>query len=166
MDLVLILPLGILFGCFLALSWLAGSDAPYIPTKEEDIPTILRLGKIKQGTVLYELGSGDGRVVLSAAQAGAISKGIEQSWLRIWFSRFKTKKLGLKNTNFFHGNIFDRQYLDADVVYVYLLPKAVEKLEKKFQEELKKGSLVITNTYHFKNWKPFKKEGGLWAYQR
>lgn len=161
MDLTLIISLGALLGCFLALSWFAGSDAPYVPTKLEAIRKILKLAGVKKNKKFYELGSGDGRVVLEAAKLGATSTGIEQSLLRVLYSRWKTHKLASHirsgNVKFYHGNIFSKNYSDADIVYIYLLLGGVKKLEAKLKKELKKGSIVVTQTYHFPNWKPFKK---------
>lgn len=163
MELLLII--FILLLCFLGLSWFAGSDAPFVPTKMEALKSVLKLVNLSPGKVFYELGSGDGRVVLEAGKMGAESYGIEQSWLRVWWSRYKAHKLKVACSHFFHGNIFQRQYFPADVVYIYMLPKAVDKLEGKLQQELKKGAIVITQTYHFKNWIPFKKEGRFWLYR-
>lgn len=157
MDPLLIITLIILTACALGLSWFAGSDAPFVVTKMELISKILKEAGVKKGKIFYELGSGDGRLVLEAAKLGAKSYGIEQSWMRVWFSRYKAKKMGLKNAFFFHGDIFQRNYFPADIIYVFLLPKGVEKLEEKLKKELKKGSLIITQTFHFKNTKPIKK---------
>lgn len=181
MDVILILTAGILLGCMIGLSWFAGSDAPFIPTRIEIIRKALKLAGVKKGKRFYELGSGDGRVVLEAAKMGAESFGIEQSWLRVWYSRYKALRFGLKNAHFFHGSLFDRQYFPADIVYIYLLPKGIEKLEEKLKKELEKGSIIITQTYHFKTIKPFKKlslesektkrwdikgSGNFWLYRR
>src|SRR3989344_6832881 len=160
MDNILMLILGLLSGCALALSWFAGTDAPYVPTKMDLINKVLLAAGIKKGKVFYELGSGDGRVVIEAAKLGAKANGIEQSWLRVWLSRYNSRLAGTnKGTHFCHGNIFDRNYYPADIVYIYMLKPAVEKLEGKLKKELNKGAIVITQTYHFKNWKPFKKMG-------
>lgn len=168
MDLALIISGGILIGCMLGLSWFAGSDAPYVPTKMDQIRRILKLAGVKRGKKFYELGSGDGRVVFEAAKLGAISYGIEQSWLRVLYSRYKAWSLALHlegvNVNFYHGDIFKRTYPDADIIYIYLLHKGVNKLEKKLKNELKKKAVVITQTYHFPSWKPFKKEGDFWLF--
>lgn len=172
MDQFFIITLGVFLGCLLALSWFAGSDAPYIPTKRENIGKVLKIAGVGKGKKFYELGSGDGRVVLKAAKFGAVSFGIEQSWLRVLYSRYKALKLASQasrttsgGVKFYHGNIFSRTYEDADVVYIYLLSQAIGNLEKKLKKELKKGSIVITQTYHFPNWKPFKKSGDFWLYQ-
>lgn len=156
MDFQLLIALITILICLLGLSWFAGSDAPYIPTDMKNIKAILVKSGLKKDKVFYELGSGDGRVVLEAAKLEATSIGIEQSWIRVFYSRYQSSILNLKNAYFYHGNIFDRQYFPADVVYIFLLPPAVKKLEKKLKKELKKGAVVITQTYHFDKWKPYK----------
>ena len=167
MDLTLIISFGILIGCVLGLSWFAGSEAPYVPTNAEIIKKVLKFAGVKKGKKFYELGSGDGRVVIEAAKLGADSYGIEQSWLRVLYSRYKSAShFRCGNVKFIHGNIFAKNYTDADIVYIYLLSKGVKKLEEKLKKELKKKAIVITQTYHFPNWKPFKKLAGFWFYQR
>lgn len=163
MDITLVISGGILLGCLIGLSWFAGTDAPYVPTKMDRIKDILRLAGIKRNKKFYELGSGDGRVVLTAAKMGAKATGIEQSWIRVLYSRHKGRSF--KNSNFLHGNIFAKNYSDADIVYIYLLHKGVAKLEQKLKKELKYGAIIITQTYHFPKWKPFKKSGNFWLYR-
>ena len=129
MDQTLIITGGLLLGCMLGLSWFAGSDAPYVATKSIRIKKALTEAGIKEGDIFYELGSGDGRVVTVAAQMGAEAFGIEQSWIRIFYSRYKAYKLKLKNTHFIHGNIFNQNLTKSNIVFIFLLPKGVEKLE-------------------------------------
>lgn len=165
MDLTLIITGGILIGCIIGLSWFAGTDAPYVPTKINRIREILKTAGAKKGQKFFELGSGDGRVVFESARLGADSTGIEQSLIRVLYSKWKANKLGLNNAHFFHGNIFTKTYSDADVIYIYLLPVGVKRLELKLNKELKKGAVVITQKYHFPTWKPFKKIGNFWLYR-
>lgn len=165
MNIPLSTPLGILLGCFIALSWFAGSDAPYVPSKMEKVKRALKLSGLRRGQNFYELGSGDGRVVYEAAIMGARAFGIEQSILRVIWSKIQARLQKLPNAKFIHGNIFQKDLSEADVVFIYLLHKGVAKLEGKLQKELKKESLVITQKYHFPNWKPVKKDGDLWLYK-
>ncbi len=161
----LYLSLAALVLSFLGLSWFAGSDAPYVPTKKDKIKKPLELAGVTKGKIFYELGSGDGRVVLTAAQMGATSFGVEQSWIRVWMSRYAAKKLHLQSATFFHGNIFSRRYYPANIVFIYMLQPCVNRLEKKLQTELAKGSIIITQTYHFKHLKPFRRFDNFYLYR-
>src|SRR3989344_7823748 len=146
MDLytTLVIVTGILIGCGFGLSWFAGSDAPYVPTKMEKAIKLLKILNLRKGQKFYELGSGDGRVVLEAARLGVDSLGIDQSWMRVIWSKLQTHRFHLPNAKFKHGNIFNEDLSKADVVYIYLLPKGIIKLSPKLKKELKKGSLINT----------------------
>lgn len=157
METVLVIAGGILIGCMIGLSWFAGSDAPFIPTKVQRIRKTLELAGLKKGEIFWELGSGDGRVVLETAKMGALSYGVEQSLLRVFWSRYQAKKQNLPNAKFIHGDIFKTDFSSADIIYIFLLPKGVDKLEPILKRNLKKGARIITQTFHFKNWKPYKK---------
>lgn len=156
----------ILILSFLGLSWFAGSDAPFVPTKRELIGDVLKKAGVKRDKIFYELGSGDGRVVLAAAKMGAEAYGVEQSWLRVWYSRYLAKTQKLKNAFFYHGSIYDRSYFPADYVYIYMLQDSVDALEGKLKKELKKGAVVITQRYHFKHWTPYNKLGDFYYYKK
>lgn len=151
--------------CLLGLSWFAGSGAPYVPTKYPKLKELFKKIGLSKDQLFYELGSGDGLVVIEAAKIGARSIGIEESWLRVLWSRYKAKKLNLSNAVFWHGDIFKKSYADGDLIFIYLLPVAVDKLESKLQLELKKGAKVITQKYHFKNWQPYQKIDNFWIYR-
>ncbi len=183
MEITLVIAGGVLIGCFLGLSWFAGTDAPYVPTKNERIKKLLKIAGLKKDDIFWELGSGDGRVVLEAAKMGAISYGVEQSWIRVLYSRWKAKKPGIRNAYFIHGDIFKQNLSPADIIFIFLLPKGVEKLEPVLKKKLKKNAKVITQTFHFKNWQPNKKvlisdktpntllgknkyEGDFWIYRK
>ncbi len=157
MDLNITLALGGLLGCFIALSWFAGSDAPFVATKNSRIAAALKKSGLKKSQKFYELGSGDGRVVFEAAHIGAVAVGVEQSWLRVLYSRYRAYRLNLINAHFIHGNIFSCNYSDADFIFIFLLPVGITKLEPKLKKELKLGALVLTQTFHFPHLKPIKK---------
>lgn len=165
MDLTLFISGGVIFGCLLALSWFAGTDAPFVPSQMDNIRKILKQADVKKGKRFYELGSGDGRVVIEAAKLKAQSIGIEQSWLRVLLSKYFAFILHIKNTKFLHGNIFSNNYSDADIIYIYLLPKGVKRLQDKLKKELKKGTIVITQTYHFPNKRAYQIIGNFKFYR-
>lgn len=162
---MIIFSLGVIFLCMIGISWFAGSGAPYVPTRYDKLSQLFKKAGLKKGCRFYELGSGDGVVVLTAAQMGAVSFGIEESWLRVWWSRYKAHTLSLNNAYFFHGDIFCRHFYDADMVYIFMLQFTVDRLEKQLKQELKKGAVVITQRYHFKNWTPRFKQDDFWVYE-
>lgn len=168
---LIIVPAVVLLACLTALSWLAGTDAPFVVTvNTKHFQKILKLAGVKKGSRFYDLGSGDGRLVLAAAKLGADSFGIEQSFLRVLWSRWKARKLVSPdnyrgNLKFIHGNIFSQNYSDADIIYFYLLQKAADKLETKLRNELPKNSIVIIKADHFKNWDPIKIQGDFCIYR-
>lgn len=147
------------------LSWFSGKDAPYVATLDERISTALDLAELLPGQVFYELGSGDGRVVLAAAARGVKAIGIEESWLRVWQSQLAAWRGKLPTASFIHGDIFTRRYDDANAVFIYLLPRGVAKLEQKLRQELAPGTRIVTQTYHFPTWKPIKTVGSYCLYQ-
>ena len=157
-----------IFGFFLTIlgiSWFAGSDAPYVPTTNNKLMEALKAAGVKKGKNFFELGSGDGRVVIESAKMGSDSSGIEQSWMRVLYSKYTAYKLKLKNCHFYHGNMFNRRYKGTDIAYIFMLPKAVARLEQKLPAEMPKGSIIITQRYHFKKIKPFKKIDEFWIYK-
>ena len=147
---------------FIALVWWAfyvrlttGQGAPYIPLEREVVKEVIKLADIKADEIFYDLGSGDGRVVIAAAAAGARSYGVEIDKLRIAYSRLMIRLAGLdRHATILEQDIFATNLAHADVVFLFLLPETNEKLEQKLEQELKPGARVISAAFHFPNWKP------------
>ena len=151
--LFLVIQLGFFFFLFyLCLAFVTG--APYVPSVNPTAAAMIRLARITPDTTIYDLGSGDGRLLLLAAQKGARAIGYEinpflvfWSTLRSFFSPYSgTTKTIWKN--FWRVDISG-----ADVVFVYLLPWRMETLGKKLQKELKPGALVVSNSFIFPGWR-------------
>jgi len=127
------------------------SAAPWLPTFNKDIKRILELVDIKKGDVFYDLGCGDGRVLRLASSQGAEAIGFEVSLLPFVIAHIKkifTKdKFTIKFKSF-----WDVDLQDADIVYIYLLPKSYPKLKEKLKKELKKGTKIITSTWKIEGW--------------
>jgi predicted RNA methylase len=127
-------------------------DSPWAPwwrTSHRTARAICQLAKIKKGDLIYELGSGDGTVLITAAKEFSASGiGIEIDPLRYWISKIRIQRNGLsKNLKVVRGNFFKQGIKNADVVFVYLVPKALEKLLPKFKKELRKGTRVVSLVY-------------------
>lgn len=135
--------------------------APYYPTPETIVDKMLQLGGLKAGERMYDLGSGDGRIVILAAQKfHAEAIGIELDKDLCKQSAAKILKLGLdKNAHILNGDLLKQNYSSADLVTVYLLPDAVNnKVQPLLDRQLKKGARIVAKDFDFRNWTPEKVE--------
>ena len=135
--------------------------APYYPTPETIVDKMLQLGGLKAGEKMYDLGSGDGRIVIMAAQkyrAEAIGVELDKDLAKR--STARILKLGLeKSARIVNGDLLKQNYGTADLVTVYLLPESMDnKVQPVLDKQLKKGARVVAHDFEFKNWKPEKVE--------
>lgn len=132
--------------------------SPWVPSSKEAIKRMLELAEVKPNMLVYDLGSGDGRVVIMAAREfKARAVGIEINPILAIWSKLLVKIFGLsKRVKIIRGNFFKEKIKDADVVITYLLKETNEKLRKKLKKELKSGSKVVALKYPFYGWKTIK----------
>lgn len=132
--------------------------APYFPTPETIVDRMLKLGELKAGETMFDLGSGDGRIVIDAARkykAHAIGVELDDSLYKQSMQRIKT--LGLSNTAYIiHGDLLQQDYSSADLLTVYLLPVATEMVTPILERQLKKGTPIVAHDFQFAAWKPQK----------
>jgi protein-L-isoaspartate O-methyltransferase len=135
--------------------------APYYPTPEIVVEKMLQLGGLKAGEKMVDLGSGDGRIVIMAAQKfHADSTGIELAPDLCKQSADRIRKLGLeKIAHIINGDLLKQNYGAYDLVTVYLLPDSIDsKVQPLLDKQLKKGARVVAHDFEFKNWTPEKVE--------
>jgi ubiquinone/menaquinone biosynthesis C-methylase UbiE len=135
--------------------------APYYPTPETIVERMLQLGGLKAGEKMYDLGSGDGRIIIMAAQKfHAEALGIELMPDLCRQSLAKIRKLGLEKTaHIVNGDLLRQNYGSADLVTVYLLPESIDnKVQPLLDRQLKKGARVVAHDFEFKAWSPEKVE--------
>lgn len=142
----------IIMGLLLLLSWIWPPDSPWAPwwkTTREVSPAIKRLAKIKRTDTVYELGSGDGENLLFLAKTyGIRCVGVELDPWRVFQSRFLVNRQHLQGkVEIVKGNLFDVSIAEATVVYLYLVPKTLEKLKRKLLTELKPGTRIVSYRY-------------------
>jgi protein-L-isoaspartate O-methyltransferase len=129
--------------------------APYFPTPEVIVDRMLTLGEVKAGETVFDLGSGDGRMVIDAARkykANAIGVELDDSLYKQSMDRIKN--LGLSATaRIIHGDLLKQDYSSADVLTVYLLPVATELVTPILEKQLKKGARVVAHDFQFATWK-------------
>lgn len=130
--------------------------APFVPTPELVVQRMIELADLKPGDKLYDLGSGDGRILFTAAQSVMISAvGVEISEPLVTETREKAKTLGLSGrVTVRQENLLETDLSDATVVTVYLLGSANEQLRPKLEKELRVGTRVISHDFRFEGWTP------------
>lgn len=146
----------------LGLSILLGQDtaeklAPYYPTPQLIVEQMLKVGGLKPGEKMFDLGSGDGRIVIMAAQKfKADATGVELDEALCKQSEAKIQKLKLGNARIIHGDILKQDYSSADLLTVYLLPVSNDKVRPILDQQLKKGTRIVAHDFEFADWKPVK----------
>jgi SAM-dependent methyltransferase len=131
-------------------------DVPFVPTSEEVVNAMLKLAEVKRGDVVYDLGCGDGRIVITAAKRyGVRGVGIDIDPERIQTSRRNAATAGVGGrVEFRTQNLFDADIGDASVVTLYLLPDVNRKLMPKLLAELRPGTRVVSHAFDMGDWKP------------
>jgi ubiquinone/menaquinone biosynthesis C-methylase UbiE len=134
--------------------------APYYPTPQVVVERMLKLGELKKGEKLYDLGSGDGRIVLAAAQKwGARAVGVELDKALVAQSRQRIAKLNLEaSASIIEGDLFEQDYSDADLITVYLLPVTNIRLSPVLEKKMKRGARIVCHDFEFTEWNPEKTE--------
>lgn len=136
---------------FLVISHLKGS--PYVPSNSKVLDEILKTVKLKKGTVFYDLGCGDGRVVKKAVEKYNVKGyGFDINPMLLFIAWLFAKFSRLKNIYFINQDINQVDLSKADVVYVFLMPDFLKKLKPKFLKELRRGAVVISHGFKIEDW--------------
>ena len=135
-------------------------DAPYVSTPYEVVEEMLRLAAVRPGDMVYDLGCGDGRIVISAAERfGARGVGIDIDPRRIAEASANARRAGVSDrVRFTQQDLFKTDFSDASVVALYLYPELNAKLRPKLQFELKPGTRIVSHEYGIGDWKPDRAE--------
>ena len=133
-------------------------DVPFVPTTDEAVQAMLKLADVKKSDVVYDLGCGDGRIVIAAARDfGARAVGIDIDPKRIAEAKENAKKAGVeKLVRFEENDLFEADIHEATVVTLFLLSNVNLKLRPKLLKDLKPGTRIVSNTFDMGDWKPEK----------
>ncbi|HET6756240.1 MAG TPA: class I SAM-dependent methyltransferase [Burkholderiales bacterium] len=145
---------GLLTGFFVQPS--LARDVPYVPTPEPVVAKMLDLAEVGPNDVVYDLGSGDGRIVITAAkERGARGIGVDIDPERIKEARENAKTAGVTDrVEFVEGDLFEMDLSDATVVTLYLLSTINMKLRPKLLSELKPGTRIVSHSFDMGDWEP------------
>ena len=132
-------------------------DVPFVPSPNVVVEGMLKLANVHKGDRVVDLGCGDGRIVIMAAQMGARATGVDINPERIDEAQANAKKAGVeKMVSFKEGDLFDADIHDATVVTLYLLPDVNMKLRPKLLRDLKPGTRIVSHSFNMGDWKPDK----------
>jgi 16S rRNA A1518/A1519 N6-dimethyltransferase RsmA/KsgA/DIM1 with predicted DNA glycosylase/AP lyase activity len=135
----------------ISIVWTNFLGAPWVPTSLSKVRKMLDLAEVGPNDVVYDLGCGDGRTIVTAAwRYGSRAVGIEIDPLRYLWCQMLITIMGLRGrVKVVYGNFFDQDLSGADVVTCYLLPNTNKKLESKFMSELHPNTRVVSNDFKF-----------------
>ncbi len=144
---------------------LSFGGAIYVPSKKGKIDKMIELAQIKPGEKAVDLGSGDGRLIIALAQAGAEAYGYEVDPVLILKSKRNVRDAGLENRVFIKwGSFWQADLSQFDVVAIFGMAHVMGRLEKKLGRELKKDARVVCNTFELPTWAPKKKDSNVYLY--
>lgn len=131
-------------------------DVPYVPTNQKVVDAMLKLAKVTKNDVVYDLGCGDGRIVISAARDfGASGVGVDIDPQRIKEANENAKNAKVTNkVKFVEGDLFEMDFSKATVVTLYLLPAINLKLRPQLLEQLKPGTRIVSHAFDMGDWEP------------
>jgi SAM-dependent methyltransferase len=138
----------------------ADRDAPYVPTEHNVAEGMLKLAGVKITDVVYDLGCGDGWIVIMAAKDfGARGVGVDINPVLIQEARANAMLYKVENlVSFEEGDLFNADLHNATVVTLYLLPDANQRLRPKLLSDLKPGTRVVSRSFNIGEWEPEKEE--------
>lgn len=132
-------------------------DVIYVPTPPEVVTAMLKVAKVGKGDIVYDLGSGDGRIVIAAVKEFGAAKGtgIDINPVRISEANENAKTAAVTDrVRFLNQDLFETDLSEATVVTLYLLPSLNVKLMPKLMRELKPGSRIVSHSFDMGDWKP------------
>ncbi|HTS30723.1 MAG TPA: class I SAM-dependent methyltransferase [Bryobacteraceae bacterium] len=135
-------------------------DVPYVPTTNPVVEGMLKLAGVKSSDTVYDLGCGDGRIVIAAARIyGAHGVGVDINPQRIAESRENARKAGVEGlVRFEEKDLFEADIHDATVVALFLSPDTNLKLRPKLLQELKPGARIVSHSFDMASWKADREE--------
>lgn len=133
-------------------------DVPYVPTPQKVVEGMLDLANVGKGDIVYDLGCGDGRIVITAAKKHkATGIGVDLNPERIKEANENAREAGVEDkVTFYEGDLFEFDFSKASVLTLYLLPDVNLKLMPKILSEMKPGSRVVSHAFDMGNWEPDK----------
>ncbi len=139
----------------------------FAPTREARAETALALAGLRPGELMLDLGSGDGAMLIAAARRGIRSRGVEINPFLVWYSRWRIRRLGFGGlATVVRGDFFAHPFQDADVVFLYLVPKTMQKLSERLRQGVRPGARIIANRFPLPGWTPSAEQDQIFLYRQ
>jgi SAM-dependent methyltransferase len=136
----------------------AGKDVIWVPTPQETVDKMMELAKVTPSDIVVDLGSGDGRTVITAAKIGANARGIEYDPNMVELSKQNAAAAGVaQRAQFMKADIFESDFSDATVVTMFLLPSLNMRLRPKLLD-MRPGTRIVSNSFTMEDWQPDRTE--------
>ena len=137
----------------------SAQDVPFLESPEYVVEAMLELAEVTERDIVYDLGSGDGRIVIAAAvNYKARGVGIELEPDLVELSNVKAREAGVADrVRFVEGDLFEADFSEATVVTLYLYPKVNRRLQPLLAEQLAPGTRVVSHKYEIDGWQPDKR---------
>lgn len=142
----------------------AVTSGPFVPSSRKRHKVMLKFADLKPTDIVYDLGCGDGRLVFKASQYAKKVIGYELSIPLYLFGKIR-QLFSRPTAHIRYGNIWKQDYKDADVIFCYLLPKAMKQFYQEIWPTLKPGTRVISNAFKIHDVKPVQQEEKVYLYQ-
>lgn len=132
--------------------------APWHPLLAKNINQILKFSNLKSGEIFYDIGSGDGRILIAATREKLVrGVGVEIDPIKVWLSRYFIRKAKLTNTiSIYHGNMYDFDVSQADVIYLYLTHQALDRLFPEILNRVKPSVRIVCYRFCIRGLEPIK----------
>ena len=158
---LLVLGLILVVAAVVSISWTHFRGAQWVPTTMGTVNKMLAIADVGPDDVVYDLGCGDGRIIVAAARRyGARAVGIEIDPLRYLWCQIRITALGLRSrVRVVYGSFYRQDLSDADVITCYLLQSTNQKLERKFKRELVPATRVVSNSFTFPGLRLLRRDG-------
>jgi precorrin-6B methylase 2 len=148
----------LIFLIFLLLLSLINSllPVPFIPTSKKLTKKMIDAADLTKNDIVYDLGSGDGRIVLEAAKKSKEAVGFEINPVLTVLSKTKARFYKINNATFITKSVYRADLSHCDKLFLYLSPKLMKGLERKILEEMKEGAYIVSHAFSFPNMEPIK----------
>ena len=139
--------------------------SPYAPTKSSRMAVIFTFAEAQSGDLLVDLGSGNGNVLIAAAERGIRARGVDINPFWVWYARWRIRRRGLGHlATVVRGDMFAHPVADASIVFLFLVPLAMAILSERLRREARPGTRIIANRFPLPGWTAQKEQDMIMVY--